>query len=146
MTGEYTNEEKSLGEKQNRFIVITSAKLSLVKRIWAIGISNWEKRLSYKAMSLPCPTAATAYTVPIIHFKKVLHTHFNFKYMYLYTYGNISHGFTWTWERCFGLFGRASRLNPTPTAPLETRMTLCPSFLNWTMVSTNSEREESRGK
>jgi len=52
---------------------------------------------------------------------------------------------TCSFARCFGLFSTSIRLNPTPMAPEETMMTLCPSFLSLTAVSTIDVKMESRG-
>lgn len=50
-----------------------------------------------------------------------------------------------SFEICFGLFSTSIRRSPTPIAPDETMMTLCPSFLNLTAVSTIDVRMERRG-
>lgn len=52
---------------------------------------------------------------------------------------------TWSLDMCFGLFSTSILLRPTPMAPDDTMMTLCPSFLSFTAVSTMRDRMESNG-
>jgi hypothetical protein len=43
-----------------RAVTLTSEMSVRVRRICAIGWSSWPKRLSYRAISRPCPIAAKA--------------------------------------------------------------------------------------
>ena len=54
-------------------------------------------------------------------------------------------GPTCSLDRCFGLFSTSILRRPTPMAPDETMMTLWPSFLSFTAVSTMDVRMERSG-
>lgn len=117
------------------YIKILTSEMSIrVRRIWAIGWSNWENRLSHSAINRPWPTAARAYWSCDLHQHPLL-SFFSDQIPFL----------TCFWCNPFPLSLRSILLNPTPIAPEDTRTTRCPCARSFTTVSTIDERSRRCG-
>lgn len=94
-----------------------------------MGCVKWVNKLSQRLINRHWPMAARACQDCKLHGPDVLRARSR----------------TWSFDRCLGRFSTSILRSPTPMAPDETIMTLCPSFLNFTAVSTMDVRIERRG-
>ena len=95
-----------------------------------MGWLRWVNRLSQRLIRRHWPMAARAWYAGQHMLETTWDQHWNR---------------TCSFDKCFGRLSTSIRRRPTPMAPDETMMTLWPSSLNLTAVSTIDVRMERRG-